>query len=209
MVLSQESQQMPLFKKAPLAVLIMIAVLLATILGGLPIAIAAIAGAALMILTKCLSMDEAYEAIEWKAVFLIAGMLPLGLAMEKSGAALLLAEGVINILGGLGPLAVLAGLFLLVNLASQFMPSQVVVVVMAPIALQTASTLMISPYTVMMLIAVAVATSFLSPVGTPANLLVMGPGGYRSVDYLRAGLPLTVLILVLTLLLVPLLWPLY
>jgi len=209
MVLSQESQQMPLFKKAPLAVLIMIAVLLATILGGLPIAIAAIAGAALMVLTKCLSMDDAYESIEWKAVFLIAGMLPLGLAMEKSGVALLLAEGVINILGGLGPLAVLAGLFLLVNLASQFIPSQVVVVVMAPIALQTASTLMISPYTVMMLIAVAVATSFLSPVGTPANLLVMGPGGYRSVDYLRAGLPLMVLILVLTLLLVPLLWPLY
>jgi di/tricarboxylate transporter len=209
MVLSQESQQIPVFKKAPMAALIMIAVLVATILGGMPIAIAALAGAALMVLTKCLSMDDAYESIEWKAVFLIAGMLPLGIALEKSGVALLLAEGVVKMLGGLGALAVLAGLFVLANLASQFMPSQVVVVVMAPIALQTASTLGISPYAAFMLIAVGVATTFLSPVGTPAGLLVMGPGGYRSTDYLRAGLPLTILVLVVSLLLVPLLWPLY
>jgi len=209
MVLSQENQEKSLFKKASLAGLIMLAVLLATILGGLPIAITAVAGAALMVLSGCLSMEQAYRAIEWKIIFLIAGMIPVGLALEKSGSLLLIGEGMAKILGGFSPLIVLAGLFLLVNLIAQFMPSQVVVVVMATLVIQLSSHLGISPHAAMMVMAIAVSTTFLTPVGTPASLLVMGPGGYRSADYLKTGLPLMAIVFIVTLLLVPLLWPLH
>ena len=110
------------------------------------IAIAAVAGVVLMTLTRCLTMYEAYQAIEWKAVFLIAGMLPLGIAMEQTGAAQFLAEGMVGLVGPSGPLAVTAGLFILSALASQVMPNLAVAVLLAPIALNTANDLGVSPY---------------------------------------------------------------
>jgi di/tricarboxylate transporter len=152
-------------------------------------------------------MDEAYRYIEWKAVFLIAGMLPLGLAMEQSGAAQFLAEGVVAAVGGFGPLAVLASVFILTSLATQVMPNPAVVVLMAPIALNTASDLGISPYAFMMVVALSASASFLSPVAHPANVLIMGPGGYRFIDFIKVGVPLTVVTLVVTLLVLPIFWP--
>jgi len=208
LLLSEEIQEAPRLNKAPLATVIMALVVLSVLLGWLQIAIAAVIGASLMVLTRCLSMEEAYHAIEWRAVFLIAGMLPLGIAMEKSGAASFLAGGVVGLVGAYGPLAVIAGLFLLTTLASQFMPNPVVTVLMAPIAVNTAVSLDISPYTLMMAVAIAASASFLSPVGHPANVLIMGPGGYRIKDYMRVGAPLTLLVLIVSLLVLPLLWPL-
>ncbi len=208
LVLAEEAQEPPRLTKAPLAILIMVCVIIPVLFGWLPISIAAVIGATLMVFGGSLNMEEAYRFIEWPAVFLIAGMLPLGIAMEKSGAARFLADGVVSLVGELGPLAVMAGLFILTSLASQFMPNPVVTVLMAPIAVNTAGSLGVSPYALMMTVAIAASASFLSPVGHPANVLIMGPGGYRFTDYIRVGLPLTFVVLVTTLLVLPLFWPL-
>lgn len=207
LVLTEAAQMVPRLDKAPLAVLIMGMVLLPVILGWLPISIAAVAGAILMVLTGCLTMEEAYRFIEWRAVFLIAGMLPLGIAMEQTGTARFLAEGVVAIVGGLGPRAVMAGLFILTALTAQIMPTAAVAVLMSPIALDTAGNLGISPYSLMMTVAMSSSASFLSPVAHPANVLVMGPGGYRFSDYLKVGTPLTLVVLTVVVLVLPLFWP--
>ncbi len=207
LVLTEAAQEAPRLNKAPIAVLIMAAVLTPVILDVLPIAIAAVAGIVLMILTRCLTMEEAYQAIEWKAVFLIAGMLPLGIAMQQTGAASFLAEGMVGLVGGLGSLAVMGGLFLLAALASQVMPNPAVAVLLAPIAFNTATDLGISPYPLMMAVAVSASAAFLSPVGHSANILVMGPGGYRFADYTKVGIPLTLVVLAVVLLVVPIFWP--
>ena len=193
--------------KAPIALLIMMAVLIPVIFDWVSIAIAVIAGVILMVLTRCLTMEEAYQAIEWKAVFLIAGMLPLGIAMEQTGAAQFIAEGMVGLVGGFGPLAVMAGLFLLAAVASQVMPNPAVAVLLAPIAFNTASDLGISPYPLMMVVAISASAAFLSPVGHSANILVMGPGGYRFADYTKVGIPLTIVVLLISLVVVPIFWP--
>ena len=207
-VLSSELPRAPARNRAPVALLIMGLFVLTVLLGWLNVAVAAVIAAALMVLSGCLSMDEAYQAIDWRAVFLIAGMLPLGLAMESSGTAEFLANGMVRFVGQSGGLAVVAGFFLMTNIASQFMPSPVVTVLMAPIAITTAADLALSPYAVLMAVVLAASASFMTPVGHPANVLVMGPGGYRFADFVKVGLPLTLLVLVLTLLVLPLVWPL-
>jgi di/tricarboxylate transporter len=176
-------------------------------LGWVPIAISAIIGVSLMIITRCLTMEEAYRAVEWKAIFLIAGMLPLGVAMQQTGAAQLLANGMVSAVGNLGPVVMMAGFFLLAALASQVMPNPAVAVLLAPIALSTASDLNISPYPLMMAVAVSASAAFLSPVGHAANVLVMGPGGYRFSDYVKVGMPLTLITMVVVLFVVPFIWP--
>jgi di/tricarboxylate transporter len=207
LVLTETAQEMPREKKAPIALAIMGGVLLPVIFGWLPIYIAVVIGAAVMVMTRCLTMEEAYRFIEWKAVFLIAGMLPLGTALDKTGAARLLAEGVMGLLGPLGPHAVLFGLLAITFLATSIIPTAALVVLMVPIALKTAAGLGISPHTLLMGIAMAASSSFTSPISHPANVLVMGPGGYRFVDYLKVGVPLTLLILALLMGVLPILWP--
>jgi di/tricarboxylate transporter len=206
LVLTEDAQVPPLREKIPIAVIIMLLVLIPAVFGWLPIAITAIIGVALMIITGCLTMEEAYRSIEWKAIFLIAGMLPLGIAMDQTGAAQLLATGMVAMIGGLGPIAVMAGFFMLAALSSQFMPNPAVAVLLAPIALSTSADLGISPYPLMMAVAVSASAAFLSPVGHSANILVMGPGGYRFSDYFKVGLPLTLLTMVIVLIVVPLVW---
>jgi len=207
LVLTEKVQEPHLFRKAPVALLIMGIVLLAVIMDWLPIAIAAVLGTVLMVLTRCLTMEEAYRAIEWKAIFLIAGMLPLGIALESTGAAKFLSEAVVALVGDFGPLAVMGGLFLLAAMATQVMPNPAVVVLLAPIALNTAIDLGISPYPLMMTVAIAGSAAFLSPVGHSSNILIMGPGGYRFSDYFKVGLPLTLVVFVVVLLLMPVVWP--
>jgi len=207
LVLTSSALKPSLVKRAPVALSIMIGVIISVILGWMNIAIAVITGVILMVLTGCLTMEEAYRSIQWKAVFLIAGMLPLGIALEKSGAALFLANLVINLIGRYGGLAVLGGLFLLATFASQVMPNPAVVVLLAPIAINTAGEMGISIYPLMMAIAISSSAAFLSPVGHPANVLVMGPGGYKFGDYFRIGLPLTAIIFLLVMLILPLYLP--
>jgi len=208
-VLSEEAEEAPRLNKAPLAALVMGMVLLLAALGWLPIYIAAIVGVTLMVLTGCLKMEEAYRFIEWKVVFLIAGMLPLGTAMERSGAARFLAESMIGAVDRWGPMAVLAGLFVVTALAAQIIPTHAVAVLMTPIAFNIADAQGISPYALAMVVAFSTSASFLLPVGHPANVLIMGPGGYRFTDYAKVGVPLTLVVLLVVLWTVPRFWPLF
>lgn len=208
LVLTAAAQEIPRTDKSRHATLIFAVVLLPVLLGAVPIYIAAVIGAALMVLSGCLKMEEAYRAIEWKAVVLIAGLLPLGIALERSGAAGLLAENVVAAVGPHGPLAVMAGLMLITIVATSIVPTAALVVLMTPIVLSTAVDANLSPHALMMAMAMAASASFTSPVSHPANILVMGPGGYRFVDYVKVGGPLTLVVFAVTLLLLPWLWPL-
>jgi di/tricarboxylate transporter len=196
-------------EKAPLATAIMTAVLVPVLFGWLSIAVSAVCGVAFMVLAGCLKMDEAYRAIEWRAVFLIAGMIPLGLAMQDTGAASLLAEGVVGVLGPFGPWPVIVGLYLVTAAATTIIPTAALVLLMAPITIQTCTELGVSPLTGMMAIAMAASASFTSPISHPANILVMGPGGYRFVDYLKLGIPLALVVFLAVFAVLPLFWPLY
>lgn len=209
LVLDEAASRAPRLEKGGIAVAIMLAVILSAILGLVPIAIAALTGAALMVLMGCLSMEEAYRAIEWKVVFLIASMLPLGAAIENSGAAQLGAVALINAVGDMGPRWVVAALFLVTVLGTQIIPTAALVVLMAPVALNTAGALGISPHLLMMTVAVSASASFASPLSHPAHLLVMGPGGYRFMDYVKVGVPITVIAMAVAVWLLPILWPPY
>lgn len=208
LMLTEKLEPTPQRRLAPVAALIMAGVVAPVLLGWLPIAISAVAGAALMILAGCLSMDDAYHAIEWRAIFLIAGMLPLGTALQETGAAALLTEQLLGLVGPLGPQAVLVTLYLVTAAATMFIPTAALVVLMAPIAMKACSAMGISPHAVMMAVAMAASASFTSPVSHPANVLVMGPGGYRFSDYVKLGVPLTLFVLIVVLLVLPLFWPL-
>jgi di/tricarboxylate transporter len=207
LVLSEAVQDPPLRHKAPVSVAVLVAMLLPVLAGVIPIAVAVVVGAVAMVLTRCLQPEEAYRAVEWQAIILIAGMLPLGTALERTGAAQLLSTMVLEATGDLGPRGILAGLCILTALGAQMIPAAAVVVLMAPIALTAAADYGLSPYALLMGIALS-AASLSSPVAHPANVLIMGPGGYRYTDYLRLGIPLTVMVLVIVVLLVPLFFPL-
>jgi di/tricarboxylate transporter len=207
LVLDEAAARAPRLEKAIIAAAIMLAVLLSAILGIVPIAIAGLTGAALMVLVGCLSMEEAYRAIEWKVVFLIAAMLPLGAAIENTGVAEMGATALIAAVGDFGTRWVVAALFTITVLGTQIIPTAALVVLMAPVALSTASTLGISPHLMMMTVAISASASFASPLSHPAHLLVMGPGGYRFTDYLKVGVPLTIVIILLSVWLLPILWP--
>ena len=195
-------------RRAPLAAGIMLGVVLSVLAGWLPIYIAAVIGATLMVLSQCLTMEDAYRAIDWRAIFLIAGMLPLGTAMQESGAAAYLAQLTMQYVGPLGPWWVIGGLYIITAAGTMIIPTAALVVLMSPIVLSACADLGIAPQTAMMAVAMAASASFTSPISHPANLLVMGPGGYRFGDYLRLGLPLTVVVFVTVMVLLPLIWPL-
>jgi di/tricarboxylate transporter len=195
-------------QRAPLASLIMLGVVGSVVTGALRIEIAAIVGASLMVLTRCLNMEQAYRAIDWRAVFLIAGMLPLGIAMQETGTAQYLAGRVMEALGDFGPWPVIMGLYVVTAIGTMIIPTAALVVLMAPIVLSASADMGIAPQTAMMAIAMAASASFTSPISSPANMLVMGPGGYGFSDYLKLGIPLTVIVFIVVMLLLPLFWPL-
>ena len=193
--------------KAPIALLILAGMLVAMITGLLPVAAASMLAALLMILSGCLKIDEAYEAIDWKSIVLIAGMLPMSIALAEVGLVDRVAQGLIDLLGSSGPTMVLGGLFILTSVFTQVLSNTTTTVLIAPIALAAAGSLGVQPYAFMMGVAVAASMAFATPVASPVNTLVMGAGGYRFSDYARTGLPMILLTLVLSLLILPLLWP--
>ncbi|PLX78194.1 MAG: SLC13 family permease, partial [Desulfuromonas sp.] len=207
-LLSGSLQEPRRLHKARTAVLVLGATLLPVLAGLVPIHLAVILGSATMVVTRCLTMEEAYRAIEWRAVFLIAGLLPLGAALEQSGIAAAVAAQVANLASGYGPTALLAGMVLITFAATCIIPTAALVLLMAPIALSTAAATGLSPHALLMGISMAASASFLTPIAHPANILVMGPGGYRFRDYLRVGFPLTVVVFIIIMVAVPLFWPL-
>jgi di/tricarboxylate transporter len=196
----------PDLRRAPLALGITGVALLPVIFGWLPVQVGVLIGAVLLVMSRCLKPDEAYRAVDWPILVIVAGMLALGAALDETGAARLLGEGVLAVVGGFGPYGVMVALVLLTAVGGQIMPAPAVVVLMAPVALSGAAQLDISPYPLVMAVAIA-ATSLASPVSQPAHALVMGPAGYRLGDYLRLGIPLTLVVLALTILITPLILP--
>jgi len=195
-------------EKAPLAILILAGVLIAVSTRVLPVSTAMLIGAVLMVLTGVLNMDEAYDAIQWKSVFLIAGMLPMGIAMQNSGTALFLAEGIVKFVGGWGTEAVMMGIFLMTALTTEVMSNAAATVLVTPIAIDAARNLGANPQTFVMAVVIAAATSFLMPIGHQANVLVFGPGGYKFGDYTKVGVWLNIIIFIVVLIFLPLIWPL-
>jgi di/tricarboxylate transporter len=195
--------------KALLAVGIMALVLILATFAGVIISMAMVIGAVLMVLTGCLTMDEAYEAIEWRSVFLIGGMLTLGIAMEMTGTAQFLADGIVGVVGPFGPMAVLAGIYILAALITEPMSNAAATVLMVPIAIDVALGLGANPQTFALATVIGASTSFLTPVGHQANVLVFGPGGYRFFDFIRIGGPLNLALFIVTMIFLPILWPLF
>lgn len=194
-------------RKMPLAGSVMLAVILSVVAGWLPISIAALAGAVAMVLTGCLQMEDAYRAIDWRATFVIAGMLPLGIAIEQTGAAAAFADLALAPMAVHGPWAIVAGLYAMTAVGSVLVPNAVAVVLVSPIALSACAEFGIFPQSGMMAVAVAASASLMSPISHPANVLVMGPGNYRFVDYFKLGVPITLLNILIVALLFPWLWP--
>lgn len=195
--------------KAILAVGIMALVLILATFAGVIISMSMVIGAVLMVLTGCLTMDEAYESIEWRSVFLIGGMLTLGIAMETTGTGQFLADGIVNALGRFGPMAILAGIYIMAALITEPMSNAAATVLMVPIAIDVALDLGASPQTFALATVIGASTSFLTPVGHQANVLVFGPGGYRFFDFTRVGAPLNVVLFLVTMIFLPILWPLF
>jgi di/tricarboxylate transporter len=192
-----------------LAIAILGLVLLLATIGGVNIALAMLLGALLMVLSGALTMEEAYQSIEWRSIFLIAGMLPLGTAMEQTGSAQYLANLMLGSLGPFGPMAVLAGVYIMASLITQPMSNAAATVLIVPIAIDIALSLGADPRAFALATVISASTSFITPVGHQANILVFGPGGYRFLDYTRVGLPLNIVIFAVTMIVLPILWPLF
>ncbi len=208
LVLTPLGQKPPDTRRAPLAAAIMFGVVASVMAGYAPISVAAVVGGSIMVLTGCLNMEQAYRAIDWRAIFLIAGMLPLGTAMQDTGAAQYLAANVMDALGDSGPWAVIMGLYVLTAMATMIIPTAALVVLMSPIVMSAMGEMGFEPQTAMMAIAMAASASFTSPISHPANILIMGPGGYRFVDYLKMGVPLTIIVFIVVMVVLPIFWPL-
>ncbi len=193
--------------KAP-AALGALALMIVLVVSGLyPVHVVAFAGAVTAVLFGALRMEDAYRSIEWRALFLVAAILPVGGAMEGSGAAQLLAGGIVTVAQNYGPYAFLAALVLLSSMLSQALDGAPTVVILAPVVILTAEQLGVSPYPLMMAVGLAASAAFMTPFSHKANLLVMSAGGYRAMDYVRVGTPLTVVVLALIVLLVPVFFP--
>ena len=194
-------------RNAPISVSILATVVLSAACGILPIIISATLGALALVLTRCLTPKDAYDSIDWSIIILIAGTLPLGLAMESSGAANLIAGTIISFVGPMGPWAVLGAIFFITSLFTEAMSHAAAAVLIAPIALNAAIELGVSPKPFYFAVAIAASSCFMTPISHQSNALVMGPGSYHFKDYLRVGAPLNLLIWVVGTLTIPLAFP--
>jgi len=187
--------------------LIMAVTLISAVIFSDNIAEIMLSGAVAMVLVRTLSMDEAYRAIDWRSLFLVAGMLPVGVALNKTGASTLFASAILSSLGGAGHLALLAGFVLLTVALTQVINGAAAVTVIAPIAIITAQQVGMDPRSVAMAVALASSMAFMSPLGHAVNVMVMGAGGYTFKDYARVGIPLTILLVAILLIILPLVMP--
>jgi di/tricarboxylate transporter len=192
--------------KVPLALGIAATVVTLAALNILPIMASAILGCVALVVTGCLKLEEAYEAIDWKVIFLLAGVLPLGIAMEKSGTAAWVAQHTLGSASNFGPTVVLAALYLLTALLTEFMSNNAAAVLLAPIAISTASNLGLSPKPFLITVCFAASTAFSTPVGYQTNTMVYNPGGYRFTDYMKVGIPLNLIFWALAVWFIPKFW---
>ncbi|HBL29055.1 MAG TPA: SLC13 family permease, partial [Acidobacteria bacterium] len=205
-IVSEIDREEPRRGKLALALAIVAGVVITATVGLLPIVGSAILGSVLLVLTRCITLDEAYHAIEWRVVFLLGGILPLGIALETSGAARLLTSWLVGSIGAWGPVALVSVFYLLTSLLTETMSNNATAALLAPIAITTAAALDVDPRPFLMAVTFAASASFMTPVGYQTNTLIYGPGHYRFTDFLRVGTPLNLLFWLLATLLIPRIW---
>ncbi len=192
------------------AILIAVVLVMALDIKGVTLEMAAIIGALICVLTGCLTEKQAYASIDWVTIFLFAGMMPVSTAMDKTGAGKLIAEWTVGLMGGdPSPMVVTAVLFALSCILTQFMSNTASAALLCPIGVAIAKQLNADPKAVIMAIAVAASCAFATPVGTPPNTLVLGPGGYKFMDYVKAGTGLVIVCFVVSLIVIPIVWPFF
>lgn len=206
--LSQPTERPFRRNRAPVAIAAVVAVMALAALEVLPIAALAMMAAAAVVALGCLDSDEAYAAVHWDILMLILGMLSLGLAMDKTGAARLVVEGIASLVAGLGPLAVLSGVYLLTSMLTEVMSNNAVAVLLTPIAVGLAHQLGVDPRPFVVAVMFAASASFATPIGYQTNTFVYSAGGYRFSDFLRVGIPLDLLLWATATAVIPMLWPL-
>ena len=206
----EEASKVTLDYKAPVAALIMVLMIAAMVFDFIPIppVAAVIIAGILMVLTGCFrNVEEAYKTINWESVVLIAAMLPMSLALEKTGASNLISEKLVSGLGDYGPLVLMAGIYFTTSLLTMFISNTATAVLVAPIALQSAIAINVSPYPFLLAVTVGASMCFASPVSTPPNALVMSAGKYTFMDYVKVGLPLQIVMGIVMVFILPLLFP--
>ncbi len=185
----------------------MLGVILLASFNVLPIMMAAIIGSMVMVVTRCITMEEAYLAIDWKVIFLLAGAISLGVAMETSGAAMLISDFLITMVSSLGPMAIVSILYLITSLLTAFMSNNASAVLLAPIAIAASVAMEIDARPLLMAITFAASSSFITPVGYQTNTMIYGVGGYRFADFLRVGAPLNIIFWIMATFLIPYFFP--
>ena len=208
-VILTEQEGVALFQRKRFAFVsaILLSVVVLSSMNVVPIAIATLGAVVLLAVTRLMSMKDVYESVEWRIVFLLAGTLSLGVAMEKCGLADRIAHGLVDVLGPIGPRWVICGLYLVTLILTELMSNTATAALVTPIALSTAETLGVSPMPFIMAVVFAASLGFMTPFGYQTNAMIYGAGQYRSSDFLRAGAPLSVIFWVLATLLIPVFYP--
>lgn len=196
------------WKRAIPALAIVAAVVAAAAAGLAPILVTAIAGCVALVLARIVTIEQAYDAIDWKVIFLLAGVIPLGTALEQTGAAALIGQGIVRLAGDLGPVALVSAFYLATALLTELMSNNAAAALLAPLAIATAGSLGVDARPFLVAVMFAASTSFMTPVGYQTNAMVLGPGGYRFADFLRLGLPLNLAFWLLASWLIPRFFPL-
>ncbi len=203
-----EMEELPSHRAlAPVAVAILVGMLVLMVSGLVASLSATLLAALAMVLTGCVTMEESYKSLNSTSLVLIAGMLPLALAMKKTGAIQLIVDYLVTDMGGGEPMMICAGLFIFTSVFSQFISNTATTILVAPIALATAQGLGLNPEPFMMTVALAASTAFATPIASPVNTLVMAPGNYRFIDFVKVGVPLQILAMGVTLFLTPKIFP--
>ena len=196
----------PARKRAPIAVAAVVAMVVFSALNIVPLVYVVMATAVVMILTRCLTMQDAYRCMHWSAVFLIAGMLPIADALQKTGGVDLIVRGLMLEFGGFGPMVMMGALFIATAILGGLLSSSPTAVLMAPVAISIASAMGVEPYAFVMAVAIAASSAYISPISSPVGTLIMEPGGYRYMDFVKAGVPLLLLTWIVAMAIIPLLF---
>jgi di/tricarboxylate transporter len=208
MIVEGVEETVHLRRKLPIAVAIMAALVISTGFFRVPLVVAALLGAVLMVLTRCLRIDEAVRSLDFSTLLLLAGTIPLGVAMLRTGLAPVIVRGVLGLVGQSPPWVLLSTFYIMTAILTSFLSNHAAAVLLTPIAIDMAATLGIDPQPLLMAVAFGASACFSTPIGYQTNAIVMGPGGYTFGDYLRIGLPLTLIMWIAATVLIPLFWPL-
>ena len=191
-------------------ILLVVVLVMALGIKGISLEMAAITGALVCVLTGCLTEKQAYASIDWVTIFLFAGMMPVSTALDKTGAGKVIAEWAVGLMGGSpSPMVVTIVLFILSCGLTQFMSNTASAALLCPIGIAISKQLGASPHAVLMAIAIAASCAFATPVGTPPNTLVLGPGGYKFMDYVKCGTGLVIVCFIVSVILIPMFWPFF